>query len=420
MAQSNFKPNPPPTGGTVTVSALLFGAHRVTGDVHKTVYASGEPVPHALHNGLSQLEHAVEMDAAEYVRATIHKLIEDLKRADATAHMQMDDIYTEPSKRPDAQTAEETPPEPDETGAQVRAREKFMGLARWAKEGDLSDAGLAETDGLQTPEQGTKKRRRKADEKTLAERINDCIVNGGRVSAELSASLTTSRLITLGFLSQASSQGVIRYRVDEVLDDRTCPVCAMMHGKVFNVADQMARTVQALSTGDPQHLKVLAPWPSQSAENVARMQGMSNSDLQSAGLGAPPYHAGCRGLLAEIGEDAEDFSAQAMDLAQDIIEGAGSSAAEDEITPAAPEGAAEWSDADKDKLSWQRFDVTDPEAFAAVDDAYQAGDYELAQSMIDEWKANQVEKGEDNVPPSDDEGFEGPNQPNKKRKLQTP
>ena len=38
-----------------------------------------------------------------------------------------------------------------------------------------------------------------------------------------------------------------------------------------------------------------------------------------------------------------------MDLAQEIIEGAGSSAAEDELKPAAPEGAAEWSDAEKDK-----------------------------------------------------------------------
>jgi hypothetical protein len=542
----------------LAVSALLFGAHRVTGDVHKTVYASGEPVPQALHNGLSQLEHAVEMDAAEYVRASIHKLIDDLKRADATAHMQKDDIYAQPSKRPDAQTAEETPPEPDETGEQVRRREKFAGFARWVKEGDISDEQLAETGSLQEPEQGRKKRKRqtvtkkegpktlyvnrplmnaadviawakeqgfksaqkpedmhvtlcyskqpfdwdhlepdagavmvkggpraiqqfnkgavvlefdspdlaaehqgfraagasydfatyrphititwegaprdvsqiepyqgdlvfgpqefkpinkdwqkdheetklnKADTRTLAERINDCVVNGGRVPADLSASLTTSRLISLGFLCQATSQGVIRYRVDEVLDDRTCQVCAMMHGKVFNVADQMARTVQALSTGDPADLKVLAPWPSQSAENIARMQGMSNSDLQSAGLGAPPYHAGCRGLLAEIGEDAEDFSAQAMDLAQDIIEGAGSSAAEDEIKPAAPKGAAQWSDAVKDKIGWERFDVTDPEAFAAVDDAFQAGDYDLAQRLIDEWKDKQVEKGEDSVPP---------------------
>jgi hypothetical protein len=45
-------------------------------------------------------------------------------------------------------------------------------------------------------------------------------------------------------------------------------------------------------------------------------------------------------------------------------------------------------------VSWQRFDVTDPEAFAAMDDAYQAGDYELAQSLIYEWKAKQVEEGE--------------------------
>jgi hypothetical protein len=61
----------------------------------------------------------------------------------------------------------------------------------------------------------------KADMRTRAERINGCVVNGGQVSADLSASFTTSQPISLGFLSQTTSQGVVRYRVDEVLDDRT-------------------------------------------------------------------------------------------------------------------------------------------------------------------------------------------------------
>ena len=584
----------------LAVSALLFGAHRLTGDVHKTVYASGQPVPQALHNGLNQLEHAVEMDAAEFVRNAVHKLIEQVKRGDPTAHMQKDDIYIEPSKRPDAQIAEQVEPAPDETADQVRAREKYLGLARWAKDGDpqdaagdVSDAQLAETGGQQAPEQGQKKKRKqrltktagpktlyvnrtltnaadviswakaqgfkfaqqpedmhvtlcyskepfdwdhlepdagtvtvksgprtiqqfnkgavvleldspdlaaehqgfrdqgasydfpsyrphititwegaprdvsqiepfqgdlvfgpqefkpisgdwqkdhietplnKADTRTLAERINDCVVNGGQVATDLSASLTTSRLISLGFLSQAASQGVIRYRVDEVLDSRTCQVCAMMHGKVFNVAEQMDRTVRSLSTGDPADLRTLAPWPSQSADSVAKLQDMSNSDLQSAGLGAPPYHAGCRGMLTEIGEDVEDFSPQAMDLASQIIEGLSGDEAAQAIGPA---GAADagpdngdlgtgaeprvWDDAAVEQLGWSRFDVTEPEVFAEVDDAFSAQDYDKAQALIEDWKAKQtVEKAEDAIPHSDDDGFDGPNQPNKKRKPQTP
>ena len=35
---------------------------------------------------------------------------------------------------------------------------------------------------------------------------------------------------------------------------------------------------------------------------------------------------------------------------------------------------------------------------SAMDDAYQAGDYDLARSLIDERKDKQVEKGEDSVP----------------------
>jgi len=567
----------------LAVSALLFGAHRITGDVHKTVYAKGQPVPATLHTAITQLEHAVEVDAADYVRQAVHALIEEQKRADERAHMQKHDIYTEPDKRPDAQIAEELPDAPDPDKKTLLAQEKLFGQAKWQypdlkKDGDISDEQLAETGGLQEPEQGPKKRQRKAgeqtlyvkrrlenaddliawakangfdttlppddmhvtvcyskapvdwdsvtpktgnvtnvsddrslkqfgdavvlafdapvleqhhdrfmdaggshdypsyqphvtityqapegvdlseiepfdgllifgpeefkplkanwkdtivekaDEKTLAEKINDAVVTGGKVSAEISASLTTSRLVSLGFLSQASSQGVTRYRVDEVLDDRTCPICAMMHGKEFNVAEQMDRTVRALSTQDPANLKTIMPWPSRSADSVSKLSSMSNDDLQAAGYGAPPYHARCRGLLTEI---SEDFNSAAMDLAQQIMEGlsgdeaaeAASAAGAAEVEPSEAGGetpSEEWNDDAIEQLGWKRFDVTDPEAFAEIDQAYEDGDYDKAKQLLDVWKGMQVEKAEDAIPPSDDEGFEGPNAGKKKRKLQTP
>ena len=65
--------------------------------------------------------------------------------------------------------------------------------------------------------------------------LNDAVVNGGKVAADLGAQLTTSRLVSLGFLSEAQKLGVSKYQVDEVLDDRTCPVCEYMNGKTFDV-----------------------------------------------------------------------------------------------------------------------------------------------------------------------------------------
>ena len=47
----------------------------------------------------------------------------------------------------------------------------------------------------------------------------------------------------------------------------------------------------------------------------------------------------------------------------------------------------------------------------------QAGDYDNAQQLIDDWKQDQtVEKADDTTKPAEDQGFEGPNAPKKKRK----
>ena len=64
----------------------------------------------------------------------------------------------------------------------------------------------------------------------LAAALNDAVDKGGKVAINLGATLTTSRLVTLGFLSQAKESGRKTYQVDEVLDDRTCPVCMEMNG----------------------------------------------------------------------------------------------------------------------------------------------------------------------------------------------
>jgi hypothetical protein len=562
----------------LAVSALLFGAHRVTKDVKKTSFMNGSAIPHALQHGLNQLEHAVEHDASDYVRKAVHKAIETLKRQDATAHMLKHDIYVEPDKRPDNQVAEEEqPPEPDEDGETMRRQEALLGRAGWQQKDDLTEAELAENGGLLEPEQaGVGKKRKKqwvtktegpktlyvnrpllnaeqliawakeqgfksvskpedmhvticyskepfdwdtlepamdnvtivnggralhqfgeavvlefdsplfaeehgefaqagasydfphyrshvtitwngapkpldeippflgnlqfgpqefkpinddwkADhqeiqlrkaEKTLTDMLNDAVVNGGKVAADLGASLTTSRLVSLGFLSEAHKAGVSKYQVDEVLDDRTCPVCEYMNGKTFSVEDQFSRIVQQLSAADPQALKDLAPWPGQSKDDLQELYAQSPEELQGNGLGGPPYHAGCRGMLALVGDVEESIPLGGLPSSED--EG------EDEpvpfhVPPLDDQSTDVWDEDAIKQLGWDRFDVTDQDVFKQVDDAYQAGDYDTAQQLIDAWKQDQtVEKADDTIKPTEDQGFEGPNAPKKKRKDQTP
>jgi len=151
---------------------------------------------------------------------------------------------------------------------------------------------------------------RKAD-KALADMLNDAVLKGKKMPISTAAGLTTSRLISLGFLDQAIQDGHQQYQVTEVLDDRTCPVCQYMHGKIFNVSAQHARAMQALGTDDPAHLKTIAPWPGQSGDDMAELQGMSIAEMQDNGYGSPPYHPGCRGFLVPLGSVDTPFRSAA-------------------------------------------------------------------------------------------------------------
>ena len=101
----------------LALSAILFGAHRVTGSVKTTHFAKNKVIPRELRSAIDQMEHAVEHDASDYVRKALHAKIAELKRLDERAHMQKDDV---------------------------------------------SDEQLAETGGLQQPEQAARARRAKA------------------------------------------------------------------------------------------------------------------------------------------------------------------------------------------------------------------------------------------------------------------
>ena len=73
----------------------------------------------------------------------------------------------------------------------------------------------------------------------LAAALNNAVLNDVQVPIDLGTQMTTSRLITLGFLSQAETGGTKTYQIDEVLDDKTRPVCQYMNGKTFQVGPQM-------------------------------------------------------------------------------------------------------------------------------------------------------------------------------------
>jgi len=116
----------------------------------------------------------------------------------------------------------------------------------------------------------------------------------------IAASLMISRASTAGFFIEAQARGVQVYRVSEVMDSATCPVCRTMHNQEFPVAAGVAMSTAIMQATDPDSLKQIAPFPSQSAANVKKIQRMNQGQLISAGLNLPPYHPWCRGIATIV------------------------------------------------------------------------------------------------------------------------
>ena len=150
----------------------------------------------------------------------------------------------------------------------------------------------------------------------LADALNAAVLGNGRGLIEVGANLTTSRLVSFGFLDQAQSLDIDTYQVTEILDGRHCPVCAYMHGKTFRVAQEAARVERLLQILDPAELRAAAPWPRQDAQSLQQLRAMSGEELQNAGLGSPPYHPLCRGLLARAGTVTEVVPVRPQRLVQ--------------------------------------------------------------------------------------------------------
>jgi hypothetical protein len=211
----------------------------------------------------------------------------------------------------------------------------------------------------------------------LADALNAAVLGNGRGLIEVGANLTTSRLVSFGFLDQALSLDIDTYQVTEILDGRHCPVCAYMHGKTFRVAQEAGRVERLLQILDPAELRAAAPWPKQDTLSLQHLRAMSGEELQNAGLGSPPYHPLCRGLLARAGTVTEVISVRTAVPAQVVEPAPTKPPALEPEPPVAPLPAL-----DKPGLQTLANQLQDPllrgQVLAALDD----DDLALARSLL--------------------------------------
>lgn len=124
----------------------------------------------------------------------------------------------------------------------------------------------------------------------------------GEAYFNMVASLHTSRVAAYGFTAEANALGMDEYQISEQLDRRTCPVCEIMHGRVFSVPAASAFLDVLTRTTDPEELTAMNPWPEQDAASLEELAGMSDDEIVASGWHVPPYHPYCRGLLVRVGK----------------------------------------------------------------------------------------------------------------------
>lgn len=136
--------------------------------------------------------------------------------------------------------------------------------------------------------------------------------------AFLTSSLHTSRLSAWGYMLEADLMDVETYAINEQLDNRTCPVCKVMHGKIFNVSDGYRTLDFQLSIDNVMDLKNIAPWAKQDTQSVLELSKMTNAELVSANRHIPPYHPWCRGLAYNV-DEVPELSAEAKDSLEKFL-----------------------------------------------------------------------------------------------------
>lgn len=139
--------------------------------------------------------------------------------------------------------------------------------------------------------------------------------SAGNAYFNIASSLHTSRVSAYGFTAEADALGLEEYQLSEQLDKRTCPVCSMMHGKKFRVSDARSLLNVVTRTTDPDDLKQLQPWPSQTVAHLKEMSEMTPTELVAKGWHIPPFHP------RPVSEDSEFLSASGWKLVRDAVVG---------------------------------------------------------------------------------------------------
>jgi SPP1 gp7 family putative phage head morphogenesis protein len=100
------------------------------------------------------------------------------------------------------------------------------------------------------------------------------------------------RSSSCGAVRQFEEAGIHEYEWFAMGDDRMCPTCGALNGKIFQVQNAASKVNSMMMATSPDAVKEIMPWKSFSA-----IDGLDSEELEAIGVSMPPVHGRCRCVL---------------------------------------------------------------------------------------------------------------------------
>lgn len=103
------------------------------------------------------------------------------------------------------------------------------------------------------------------------------------------ASSAMNRSRNFGLVRGYVEVGIAELQIMAMDDERTCPICGELDGKIIPVARAFSQVEQMIASETPDDVRSVAAWPS-----VDQIAGLDISEIMDKGVVLPPYHWLCR------------------------------------------------------------------------------------------------------------------------------
>ncbi|HHV62107.1 MAG TPA: hypothetical protein GXX51_05655 [Firmicutes bacterium] len=108
------------------------------------------------------------------------------------------------------------------------------------------------------------------------------------------ASSVIQRSRTIGGVNSLIAADVKSYRILAMMDERSCPVCRAMDGKVFTISHAVKLRDKLLQAMNPEDVKAIAPWIPGDRLTLDWLTRAAPDEIAAKGMNLPPFHGRCR------------------------------------------------------------------------------------------------------------------------------